>query len=302
MTMHRRHASRFAVLPVALLSALVSTAAEPLFQASFEDGPAGGLPPATVAHPCGLYREADLARARENLRRHEWAREVLSQFRDAAAFWMAVPDADLPFWIPDLTPNRTLFCPRCNANWDFAWKGLPDDRIECTRCALVLPSDDYPENGREALVDPLGRTVEYAFHEGSKGRRYRISGRLRYQRILKLASVGSLGKVYALTGETAYAEKAVKVMRRLAEVYPGYIPHDWLRFYRDYSNLQSGKLSGWKLHDAHTFAQVALCYDLIYTSGCLTEADKVLIENGAFREAARLFTATSPRPCRRRGP
>ncbi len=296
MRMYRCPSPRHAVILAVVLSAALA-AAEPLIEASVVAYDRTPLPPAAVAHPCGLYREADLARARENLRRHEWARAVLSEFREAAAFWMAVPDADLTFWIPDLTPNRTLFCPRCNANWDYAWKGLPGDRIECTRCALVLPSDEYPENGREALVDPLGRTVEYAFHEGSKGRRYRISGRLRYQRILKLASIGSLGKVNALTGERAYAEKAVKVMRRLAEVYPGYIPHDWLRFYRDYSNLQSGKLSGWKLHDAGVFAQVALCYDLIYTSGCLTEADKVLIENGAFREAARLFTATSPRGC-----
>jgi hypothetical protein len=255
------------------------------------------LPPAVVRHPCGLYREADIERAKENLRRHAWAQGTLANFRKAAEFWMQVPDADLPLWIPELTPNRTLFCPKCDANWDYAWKGLPDLRIECTRCGLVLPSADYPENGRETLVDPLGRKVEYRYYEGAKGRRYRIGGRLRYERIAKLSSLGALGKVYALTGEKGYAEKAVKVLRRIAEVYPGYVPHDWTRFYRDYSNLQSGKLSGWKLHDAGVFSQLALCYDLIYNSGCLTEADKGLIENGAFREAARLFTATSPRGC-----
>lgn len=255
------------------------------------------LPPATVRHPCGLYREADLVRARENIRRHEWAQGLLANFRKAAEFWMQVPEADLPLWIPELTPNRTLFCPKCDANWDYAWKCLPDMRIECTRCGLVLPSADYPENGRETLRDPLGRKVEYCFHEGAKGRRYRISGRLRYERIVKLSSLGALGKVYALTDERAYAERAVKVLRRVAEVYPGYVPHDWTRFYRDYSNLQSGKLSGWKLHDAGTFSQLALCYDLIYNNACLTEPDKALIENGAFREAVRLFTATSPRGC-----
>lgn len=255
------------------------------------------LPPADVKHPCGLYRESDIARARENLRQHEWAQGLLTQFRQAAEFWLRVPDADLPLWIPELTPNRTLFCPKCDANWDYAWKCLPDLRIQCTRCGLILPSDEFPENGRETFINPLGKKVEYAFHEGANGRRYRISGRLRYERIGKLSSIGALGKVYALTGEKPYAVQAVKVMRRLAEVYPGYIAHDWTRSYRDYSNLQSGKLSGWKLHDAHTFAQVALCYDLIYNSGCLGEADKALIENGAFREAVRLFTATSPRGC-----
>jgi len=53
------------------------------------------------------------------------------------------------------------------------------------------------------------------------------------------------------------------VLCRLAQVYPGYVPHDWDHFYRDYSNLQSGKVAGWKLYDAGTFTQLATCYDLI---------------------------------------
>ena len=255
------------------------------------------LPPAAVKHPCGLYREADIRRAKENLRRHEWARKVLAGFRATADFWMQLPDDQIAAWIPDLTPIRVMDCPKCGANWDYAWQFQPDLTIKCTRCALVLPNADYPENGRETWVNPLGQKVENTFHQDAKGEKYRISGRLRYERIHRLNAAGALGKVYALTGEKAYAEKAVKVLRRLAAVYPGYVPHDWTRFYRDYSNLQSGKLSGWKLHDAGTFTQLATCYDLIYNSGCLTEEDKTLIENGAFREAVRLFTATSPRGC-----
>lgn len=257
------------------------------------------LPPASVQHPCGLYRAADLARARENLQRHQWAKDVLTSLKSRADWWLNLPDDQIPFWIPDLTPIRVCECPKCGASWhtDYAFKYLPDGRVECTRCHTVYPNADYPENGREVLRNPLGEKVEYTFHQSAAGKKYRLSGLARYGRISKLSSVGAMGIVYALTGERAYAEKAVKVLRRVAQVYPGYVPSDWTRFYLDYSNLQSGKLSGWKLHDAGTFLQLGTCYDLIYNSGCLTDADKTLIENGAFREALRLFTATSPQGC-----
>ena len=254
-------------------------------------------PPATVAHPCGLYKAADVARARENVQRHPWAKDLLQGFRDRAQFWMGLPADQIPFWIPAETPIRVMDCPKCGANWDYAWKFLSPDRLQCTRCGLILPDPAYPEDKTDTYVNPVGQKVGLTCYQDAQGEKYRISGRLRYQRIARLGDVGALGKVYALTGERAYAEKAVPILRRVAEVYPGYLPHDWTRIYRDYSNLQSGKLSGWKLHDEGTFLQLALCYDLIYNSGVLTEADKTLIENGAFRECALLLTATSPKGC-----
>lgn len=255
------------------------------------------MPPATVVHPCGLYRAADLERAKENLQRHQWARDLLASYRSAAKFWMDLPDAEIPFWIGEDTPMRVMDCPKCGANWDYAWKFLPPDKLQCTRCGLTLPNPDYPETGTETYLNPVGKRVTLQYYKGENGRKYRISAVLRYFRVCRLDSLGALGKVYALTGERAYAEKAVKVLRRLAEVYPGYLAHDWDHVYPDYSNLQSGKLSGWKLHDEGTFIQLGTCYDLIYNSGVLTEDDKTLIENGAFRECARLLTATSPRGC-----
>jgi len=255
------------------------------------------LPPASVQHPCGLYKAADIARARENLQRHQWARDLLQSLREQARFWLELPEDQLSFWIPAETPMRVMDCPRCGANWDYAWKFLSPDRLECTRCGLVLPDPAYPEDKSDTHVNPVGQKVEITYYQDAEGEKYPISAQLRYRRIERLGSVGALGKVYALTGERAYAEKAVPILRRIAEVYPGYLPHDWNRVYRDYGNLQSGKLSGWKLHDERTFLQLALCYDLIYNSGVLTEDDKTLIENGAFRECALLLTSTSPKGC-----
>lgn len=255
------------------------------------------LPPAKVQHPCGLYKAADVARARQNIERHQWARDLLGKLREQARFWMELPEDQIPFWIAEETPMRVMDCPRCGANWDYAWSFLSPDRVQCTRCKLILPDAAYPEDKHDTYTNPLGQKVQISYYQDEKGEKYPISALLRYRRIGRLDSLGALGKVYALTGERAYAEKAVPVLRRIAQVYPGYLPHDWNRVYRDYSNLQSGKLSGWKLHDEQTFLQLGICYDLIYDSGVLTEEDKALIENGAFRECALLLTATSPKGC-----
>jgi hypothetical protein len=261
-------------------------------------------PPAPVAHPCGLYKQADVDRAKANIERHEWARRVLRSFRSAADFWLKVPDDKLSYWIPDLTPFRVVDCPKCGAGWRFAWGG-GYDRLVCKKCGFAWPDPDYPESESATFPDPVGGSQTIPYYKGkpstvygaSQKEVYRLSGHLRYRRLGKLGNVGALGKVYALTGERKYAERTRAVLLRLAEVYPHYLPHDWNRIYPDYRNLQSGKLCGWKLTDASRFIQLATAYDLTYNSGVYSDEDKVRIEEGCFREFARLMTATSPRGC-----
>ena len=261
-------------------------------------------PPAPVVHPCGLYKSADVARAKENVERHAWARKLLAGMEKRARFWLDMPEDDLPYWIPELTPFRVVDCPDCGAGWRFAWSG-DTDKLVCRKCAFTWPHPDYPESESHTFPTPVGGEQTIPHYKGkpstvygsAKSEVYRLSGHLRLRRLGKLGSVGDLGKVYALTGERDHAERARMVLLRLAEVYPHYLAHDWNRVYKDYSNLQSGKLSGWKLSDAGVFIQLATAYDLTYNSGVYTDEDKVHIEEGCFREFARLMTATSPRGC-----
>lgn len=255
-------------------------------------------PPAPVEHPCGLYDEDDIERALSNIRRHQWAAQALESIRASARWWLELPDEQIADWIPQLTPFRAVNCPNCQAQWGIdPFTHLGDGRFQCRRCQTTYPNEQFPENGVEVFINPLGQEVENRFHQDAQGRRYRLSGYERYCRILRLSSLGSLGRAYALTGETAYAEKVRKVLLRLAEVYPGYVPHDWDHVYVHYNNLQSGKLSGWKLHDATTFIELCLAYDLTVASGVYSAEDRSLIEEGVFREGARLITSTSPRGC-----
>ena len=261
-------------------------------------------PPADVKHPCGLYKQADIERAKRNIEKHAWAQATVASFKSSSRFWMDCPDEKLSYWIPELTPFRVVDCPKCGAGWRFAWSGN-DKQIKCGNCDFTWPSPEYPEDKVQTFTDPVGDEHNIPYYEGTpstvygsaKSPIYRLSGRLRYYRIGRLGSLGSLGKAYAFTGEIAYAEKVRKVLLRLADVYPHYLPHDWRTIFEDYGNLQSGKMSGWKLHDASIFIQLATAYDLTYNSGVYSDEDKVKIEEDCFREFSRLMTETSPRGC-----
>jgi hypothetical protein len=255
-------------------------------------------PPAPVKHPCGLYREADIERAEQNLARHEWAQKAFESIKRSASWWMELPDEQIADWIPELTPFRVCDCPNCGAHWGVSpFTLVGDGSFKCRKCGTIYPNDEFPETQTEIFINPLGEKVENTFYRDAEGKQYRLSGYSRYTRIGRLSSLGYLGRAYVLTAEIAYAEKIRKVLLRLAEVYPGYVAHDWYHIYRDYNNLQSGKMSGWKLHDATCMIELCLAYDLSCNSGVYSDDDKSLIEEGAFREAARLITTTSPRGC-----
>lgn len=254
-------------------------------------------PPAKVEHPCGPYSKEDIARARENVKRHEWARKQLETFRSRSRLWLEMSDDEIRDSISPLTPFRVLDCPHCGAAWSYAWQDVGADRFKCRRCGTVFPNAKYPEKATEVLLTPTGKEMPHPYHQGKGGKKFRIGGRLRYRKLTRLGYLGDMGRVYALTGEKRYAEQAVKVMRRLAQVYPDYVPHDWHRIYTDYSNTQSGKISGWKLADCIAFLEIGLCYDLIYHSGVLSEEDKALIENNLFRELGEFLLPIPQRGC-----
>ncbi len=259
-------------------------------------------PPVAVRHPCALYQPEDVARARENIRRHPWARNVLEELRRRAAFWSDLPPDKLTYWIPDLTPFRVVDCPECGAGWRFAWKAS-DSKLTCRKCGFSWPDSKYPEDQVQTFTDPTGAAQRIPYYKGkpskvygsARSSVYRLSGHLRYVRVNRLASLDAVGMVYALTGEKRYAEAVRRTLLRLARVYPHYLPHDWGRVYRDYHNLQAGKLSGWKFSDELIFIRLAEAYDLTVNSGVYSERDRSRIEEGCFREFARLMTAVSPR-------
>ncbi len=124
-----------------------------------------------------------------------------------------------------------------------------------------------------------------------------IRGLIRYHKVDWVEnSIHTLGLAYAFTGNEKYAQKAAVLLERLAEVYEGWIVHDWTHLYpADKPEGFAGKGSGWKIYDANMLRNAAVTYNYIYNSGVLSEDQKVKIEEKLFRVGADLLTALPPR-------
>ncbi|MDD5727795.1 MAG: heparinase II/III family protein [Victivallales bacterium] len=254
-------------------------------------------------HPYGFYKAADIARAKENIRKHKWTADVLGGFERGSRFWMNCPDDKLSFWIPDQGGWRSN-CPRCGTP-GYTWKLSPEgDKLICKNCGLVFPDNpEFRENKSYTMKDPTGKlqTINYyegkvQFHNSSKtialGNKYYLQGVIRSKRLNKLRGLVCPAYVYALTGKLEYAEKVRKVLLRFAEVYPHYIPKFRCKPFESYeANFIAGKVADWKLIDSEFMIVLANAYDLTLNSGVYSKEDRKKIENGIFREYKKLISA-----------
>ena len=88
----------------------------------------------------------------------------------------------------------------------------------------------------------------------------------------------SFAVAYVLTDEAVFAEAAAAILKRYAEVFPGYEP----------GHLK-GLATSAALEECVWAVDAAGAYDLIYNSGTLTEADKQAIERDVFRASAEVL-------------
>lgn len=258
--------------------------------------------PAPAVHPYYLT-DAQIELARKNIARYDWAKELEKKIIAEADQLAAIPEDQLAWHIPD-EPGSACHCPNCGRNAEVAWRdfSLNDGtQLVCADCKTVFPNDKFPEDRTLVVKLPNGREQHLKYYQGksisgNEGDRYFITGVIRERRTTLITTkIRSLGYAYALTGKKEYAEAARNILRRFAEVYPGYPPRLRNTYYENYGSRDiEGKLYRWKLGDSRYMFGFATLYDITYRSGAYSDADKVLIENGLFREYKRLMTAFAP--------
>src|SRR5690606_12147815 len=86
--------------------------------------------------PRAWYKPADIERARENVRRHDWARKIYASHKTAAQFYMNHDPEFLADFVPEKTPLLTTPCPKCGAG-PWYWSELNEDGsvLRCQSCA-----------------------------------------------------------------------------------------------------------------------------------------------------------------------
>ena len=201
----------------------------------------------------------DVTFARENLRRHAWAQEIVAGWREEAVYGMG---QGRPFWeamMPELTPwpEYGQNCPACVGRLSsmgetglYEWDVREPDRLTCKYCKTVYPNAHHPETGamtarrmgqtfsfyltEEERAHPEDTSGQYAFkwsrwpvHTSWSGIIRSKKGRWCVDQMVLMA------KLYAVTGEAAYAERAAWIVDLMARRYPNWLFHTYDGRYAD---------------------------------------------------------------------
>jgi len=183
-----------------------------------------------------VYRDSDVVRARENLRRHAWAQNLIGRLRSEVAATVAGGASRIDEFITTTTPGAVLFtnCPRCLGNaihGAYDWDPADPDVLVCTTCGAQYPD---PEFGEDVVFRPGGAAAgqEIAYH-GDFGHPFNgfvlhssWSSAIRGRKVAHMIEqLRRLAILYAVTGEEGIGDTAAAILVRFARVYPGYLVH-----------------------------------------------------------------------------
>ena len=198
------------------------------------------------------YKPGDIENARQNLSRYSWAQEIVNSWAQSVAFAMQQDRAFFDTMIPELTPGTHYGqnCPNCVGKQSLMGGGLFDwhidspDEITCRACGAVYPNAQYPETGvlvcprmgqqftyyetPEEVADPENRAKHALKWLGDRPTMTSFSGHIRDRKVGWARSQAlTLAKLYAVTGEIGYAERAMWILDRIARVFPNYLYHSY---------------------------------------------------------------------------
>ena len=212
-------------------------------------------------HPCVNITKTDLERARERVKRFEWARMEQDRILEAAEPWLEHNDS---YWLSFLPPPGACYaygftgCPICGGKtgqWASAYCSWEEpNRVRCVHGHL-LPDAEHPDEG-----------VGY---KAPDGRMHYFVGQFNawVTEQWTLKALPSLSQAYALTGEERYAERGVLLLDALASIYTESTSGSW-----DYpSNPPSGRFARPWYQVARTLVKYVDQYDLLYPSSSLEE-------------------------------
>ncbi len=227
-----------------------------------------------------LLSDAQIARARQLCATDPAARAVRDGLVEQAAYWIGKSDEQLRALLPDARVPRafnasTQDCPVHGKEiykfGTYPWK-LDRERpftVICPIDGARFPSNDFEAFYRSGMTDRSLLTGAYA-DDGRgwvspSGEKYWLVAYACHWNWLKtwLPAVTTLSEAYLLTGERIYARKAVAMLDRIAEVYPGM---DHARQSR-YGELMGGTYQGKIVNhiwETNVLRGLAIAYDQVF--------------------------------------
>jgi hypothetical protein len=218
-----------------------------------------GGPVSIFAEPVTLYKAKNVAIARENAKRYPWAKEIVDSWKRSVEDALSVDAGFFDRMLSPVTPwpEYGQSCPACVGKQSamgetslYEWSIKDPDRLRCRYCGTVYPHTEYLETGsmtakrmgqsftfyltEEERQHPEDKSGKYAFRWASWPVHTSWSGILRYRKAgWCIGQVLPLAKLYAVTGDVRYAERAALIMEKVARFYPHWLYHSYNGTYAD---------------------------------------------------------------------
>lgn len=227
-----------------------------------------------------LYSDEQITRARELTRTRPDARAVLAKILRAARPWLSFSNDELRRLLPDSRVPRafevsTEGCPKHGKtiyrHGTYPWK------VDASRAFVVtcpVGGEQYPSNDFRAFYE--GGMKDRGLLTGpyaDDGRGWVSPGGEKYWFVAYachgkwkqhwIPAILTLSQAYILTGERAYAEKAIVLLDRVAEVYPAMDYDKQSRFGEMASWRYPGKILNYSW-ECLTLRDLAISYDLVF--------------------------------------
>ena len=117
--------------------------------------------------------------------------------------------------------TRIAQCPAGDGE-TLTWRPDDPDAIWCPAGHRVDPFELYPPTGSIEITGPLGDRQSYPYHDQADGKRIYLNGE--YMDSLRvyylMEAVGTLGSLYTVSGDIAYAERAATILFDFACAVP----------------------------------------------------------------------------------
>ncbi len=133
--------------------------------------------------------------------------------------------------VKDLVPTASgiyfIGCPNCNGGAQemnvLSWKPEFGNKLKCNYCNMIFPNEQYPENHEKVIIAPSGVKQVYRYHQNAQGNQYFYEANSWFERWKWIQQNGErLAKIYSLTKDNVYGDRAAVIAGRFAQLFPDY--------------------------------------------------------------------------------
>jgi hypothetical protein len=155
--------------------------------------------------------------------------QSVAQMRSDLQPVLALSDDELRGMIPERSGLRFVGCPNCNGGTQenqLWWTIEQPHEVYCQHCDLRYPNDTYLDDQVLRVTNALGQAQQYPHWDDADGYHHFFQAKGWYVARLYFEDAAlKLARLYAATGDDAYAARAALILQRFTEVYPGYLVH-----------------------------------------------------------------------------